>query len=413
MEKISEISRSFRLVCEPGQVASVERLLEAEGFAFRPEPFSPYARRLVASPFPLGASLAAFFGCIYIQDRSSMLPPLALGSCAGELVLDMCASPGSKTGFLATLAGKDGFILANEPNRTRLGTLLANVERSAALNVGICSHPGERLPLPDGLFDKILLDPPCSGWGTVEKNPRVTKIWTPEKARTLISLQRRLLARAARLLTSGGMLLYSTCTTNYEENEAQIGYAEQELGLRRIPLAPFPGFSFEERPGGDGTLLVAGGESKSQGFYLALLKAPGEATKKSPVENGMSKSGSSLPPVPDLARLPEGSLENDGLKIRFHHAQAGRLPKEFHWRAPVIGSDKGGGFRPEPRMRSLLAQPAPGASVVFEDARELRNLVSGQSLQTGLKVPCASLWWQDLPLGFSAVKNGRLAPNFR
>ncbi|MDE6733912.1 MAG: RsmB/NOP family class I SAM-dependent RNA methyltransferase, partial [Desulfovibrio sp.] len=104
--------RSFRLVCAPCAIPRVEALLRAQGYAFEPEPFSPFCRRLVAEPVPLGRSLAAFFGYIYIQDRSSMLPPLALAPGAGGCALDMCASPGSKSGFLAQLVGEGGFVLA-------------------------------------------------------------------------------------------------------------------------------------------------------------------------------------------------------------------------------------------------------------------------------------------------------------
>ena len=105
------LRRSFRLVCNPGQIPSVEALLSAQGFVFEPEPFSPLARRLLQEPFPLGRSLAAFWGYVYIQDRSSMLPPLALAPGEGARVLDMCASPGSKTGLLAQLVGREGLVL--------------------------------------------------------------------------------------------------------------------------------------------------------------------------------------------------------------------------------------------------------------------------------------------------------------
>ena len=98
---MSNAARSFRLVCPPSATPLVEALLRAQGYVFAPEPFSPFCRRLLAEPRPLGSSLAAFFGYIYIQDRSSMLPPLALNPAPGAAVLDMCASPGSKTGFLA------------------------------------------------------------------------------------------------------------------------------------------------------------------------------------------------------------------------------------------------------------------------------------------------------------------------
>ena len=138
------LRRSFRLVCNPGQIPSVEALLSAQGFVFEPEPFSPLARRLLQEPFPLGRSLAAFWGYIYIQDRSSMLPPLALAPGEGARVLDMCASPGSKTGLLAQLVGREGLVLGNEPARPRLANLRRNL---AALNL-LQAGPANPCPCP-------------------------------------------------------------------------------------------------------------------------------------------------------------------------------------------------------------------------------------------------------------------------
>ena len=287
--------RSFRLVCAPEQAPLVELLLQSQGFTFEPEPFFPLARRLTAGSLPLGSSLAAVFGYIYIQDRSSMLPPLALAPEKGASVLDMCASPGSKTGLLAQMVGPEGFVLANEPSGNRLATLRRNLQ---TLNLFCCattSYPGEKLPLPgaengggtiqspnpmpDGAqsgWDRIQLDPPCSGWGTVEKNPQVLRLWQGDKLRPLISLQRRLLTEAARLLRPGGKLVYSTCTTNVEENEAQIRFALDELGLNFLPLAQPPGFTFADPalPEFAGSWRVnTGGDG--QGFFVALLQKPG------------------------------------------------------------------------------------------------------------------------------------------
>uniref|UniRef100_UPI0026ED717B RsmB/NOP family class I SAM-dependent RNA methyltransferase n=2 Tax=Desulfovibrio TaxID=872 RepID=UPI0026ED717B len=282
--------RSFRLVCPLEQMPQVESLLRAQGYEFEPEPFSPFCRRLLCEPRPLGSSLAAFFGYIYIQDRSSMLPPLALAPRQGEAVLDMCASPGSKTGFLGQLTGPDGFVLGNELSRARLATLRANLHACNLPHVGTCSFEGQALPLTPGTWDAIQLDPPCSGWGTVEKNPQVLKLWQGDKLKGLVGLQQLLLAHAARLLRPGGRVVFSTCTTNDDENEAQVRFAEEELGLVREHLTPFEGFVWEERPGGEGTLRVDGERSAAQGFYVALLRKPADAP---------------LPELPPLSAEPD------------------------------------------------------------------------------------------------------------
>ena len=307
--------RSFRLVCPPEQMPQVESLLRAQGYEFEPEPFSPFCRRLLCEPRPLGSSLAAFFGYIYIQDRSSMLPPLALAPRQGEAVLDMCASPGSKTGFLGQLTGPEGFVLGNELSRARLATLRANLHACNLPHVGTCSYEGQALPLTPGTWDAIQLDPPCSGWGTVEKNPQVLKLWQGDKLKGLVGLQQLLLAHAARLLRPGGRVVFSTCTTNDDENEAQVRFAEEELGLVREHLTPFEGFVWEQRPGGEGTLRVDGERSAAQGFYGPAAQARGRSPARDPARLRRARCAHGRPqrgPRPQPPRRTPGPAPGAG-----------------------------------------------------------------------------------------------------
>ena len=318
MTDTPSLRRSFRLVCNPGQIPSVEALLSAQGFVFEPEPFSPLARRLLQEPFPLGRSLAAFWGYVYIQDRSSMLPPLALAPGEGARVLDMCASPGSKTGLLAQLVGREGLVLGNEPARPRLANLRRNLAALNLLQAVTCSWPGESLPLPDASWDAVLLDPPCSGWGTTDKNPQAIKRWQGDRLKPMLDLQRKLLTEASRLLRPGGKLVYSTCTTNVDENEGQVRFAVEGLGLEPIPLEPFPGFVFAapELPGCEGTLRVDEGASNAQGFYIALLRKPGDSVAVPGLARGTAATAAyrAIPPAflaefgLSPALLPPGDL---------------------------------------------------------------------------------------------------------
>lgn len=406
--------RSFRIVAPESAQQLVLDFMALEGFASSPEPFSPVCRRMTSEPFPLGSSLAARFGYIYIQDRSSMLPPVLLGPPAGAAVLDMAASPGSKSGFLAQLAGHDGFVLANEPSRDRLATLRANLQRANLIQAAISQYPGEKLPLRPASWFFAALDPPCSGWGTAEKHPKTLQLWRGAKLLPLIRLQRALLRHAEHLLAPGGRLLYSTCTTNGSENEEQTAWAADELGLVPQPLPHPPGFVYEEKGGG---LLINGEASGSQGFYLSLLtKASGEAAPEELsaadgleqlIQSGLLITRDTLATeVFDPYLLPPGQLGLFNGKVRFLPDQApAMLPSRCRFQGLALGRYANGHFQADPTLRCALR--ADGPRIVFETAAEIRQFLSGAALQTGLRSSEASLWWRDLPLGCCKIKNGR------
>lgn len=388
-----------------------------QGFVLEPEPFCRQALRMLSGNMPLGSSLAAWFGVVYIQNRASMLPPLALlHDCQPKLILDMCASPGGKSSFLATLAGSSCLVLANEPNRERFQTLRRNLDRLQLLNAALCQYPGEQLPLPDSLMPAILLDPPCSGWGTADKNPRVTTLWTEEKVTPLINLQRLLLREAARLLEPGGALVYSTCTTNVHENEEQVLFAQAELGLNLQQLPRFPGFHYHEpqRPGCDGCLRIDQELSQSQGHFLALLRKPGQK----PEEKRHELPG--VPLAPDsfsslsadvLPDLGPGELRLFRDNVHFIHHGAGLLPENLRWQGLKVGRLAKGTVRPLPRARALLPeQPGPW-DFVTEDPQPLQKLLSGQSLEAPAAASGGSLcglYYRDLGLGWLKRKGKRV-----
>jgi len=425
------VARSFRLVCDDPEIPLAEALLASEGFSFEPEPFSPWCRKLIDEPIPLGSSLAARFGLIYIQDRSSMLPPLALAPGRGAAVLDMCASPGGKTSFLAQLAGRGGYVLGNEPSADRLATLRQNLARMNLPQAVASGLKGQELPLPENSFGHILLDPPCSGWGTAGKNPKVLTLWKPGKVEPLIALQRELLVKAVSLLAPGGRLLYSTCTTNRAENEEQVAWASAELGLTVEELPLFSGFSFHEPviAEASGTLRVDGEGSDAQGFYLALFIKPGissESPSPSPpqdscawasLKRGGGKAGrhgwEALPPqaLEDASlawdNLPAGRFEVFKDELCFLPARGeGLLPPRR--KGQRLGSARGGVFRPWARARLLLPGPGQGPELNVEDPGTLSALLEGRSLQSGAKAARLGLYFRGLPLGFLAVKGGRI-----
>jgi NOL1/NOP2/sun family putative RNA methylase len=157
------------------------------------------------------------------QEAVSMIPAIALDAQPGELVLDMCASPGSKTTQIAEHLDGRGIVMANEVVNSRINTLVANTKRHGSITPIIVHHDGRFIPkVPQTGFDKILVDAPCTGSATTRKNPDVWNKWLPSGGRALHKLQLELLTRAITLTKPGGKIVYSTCSLDPIENEAVI-----------------------------------------------------------------------------------------------------------------------------------------------------------------------------------------------
>ncbi len=348
-----------------------------------------------------------------------MLPPLALNPAPGSAVLDMCASPGSKTGFLAQLTGREGFVMGNEPNHTRLATLRQNLFTMNLLHAATCSYPGEALPLPDQGWDYIQLDPPCSGWGTVERHPDVLTLWQGDKVKPLVGIQRKLLEEAFRLLTPGGKVIFSTCTTNVRENEEQVRWACDTLGFVVDPLVPFDGFVFEDPylPGCEGTLRVDSAASDAQGFYIAALRKPASTLQPEvdTVPTGLDadilpRRAPSLPAWLNDATLPEGEIAVIREQALFLPRYAlEHFPTTFRWRGFPLGKLAGGVLRVSPRLRELMPEYAgdTATGVNIDEPQALQALLSGQSLTVRTREKELGLYFRGLPLGRLKVKGQR------
>lgn len=171
----------------------------------------------------LGGMWEHHVGMFYMQGASSVLPVMALAPRPGERVLDLCAAPGGKTALIAEMMQDKGLLVANEPSHARRRILKANIDRMGATNVCFTDHFGEKFPL-ETKFDCILLDGPCSAEGSLRGT--WSKVFDYERNNSyregLQRTQIKLLNRACELLKDGGRLVYSTCTYDPLENEAQV-----------------------------------------------------------------------------------------------------------------------------------------------------------------------------------------------
>ncbi|HYQ86797.1 MAG TPA: 16S rRNA (cytosine(967)-C(5))-methyltransferase RsmB [Bacteroidota bacterium] len=159
-------------------------------------------------------------GFFSIQDESAALPVLLLAPEPGDRVIDMCAAPGGKTTFIAELMNNKGEILAVDKYESRLNMVKLNCERLGIQNVRL--HVGDATELNSVPAERVIVDVPCSGLGTLRKKPDIKWKREPEDIPKLAAQQLHLLERAAELVKPGGVLVYSTCTTEPEENIMQL-----------------------------------------------------------------------------------------------------------------------------------------------------------------------------------------------
>ena len=258
------------------------KLLEEEVFKVLPLEGLPHAYSVLEEPFPLGCSFSHYLGNIYLQDPSSMVPPLVLEPKEGELVLDVASAPGSKTTQMASLMGNKGLILANEVSVKRSKSLSYNLMKLGVMNAVVTLLDGNRLgKLYFETFDKVLLDPPCSALGTLKTSLEPLKWWKMKRSEKLSHLQWNLLVSAIKALKPGGILVYSTCTIVPIENEALISRAVKEYGLEieeikwdvfkvRLGLKEFRGERFVE--GIERTIRIYQHEVPGEGFFIAKLR---------------------------------------------------------------------------------------------------------------------------------------------
>lgn len=195
--------------------------------------------RVEQARFSLGASIEFLLGYYYLQGAAAQAPVEVLDPRPGELVLDCCAAPGGKTTQLAAMMQNKGVIIALEKKSHRLLSLRNNLERMGVSNTVVCHLDAAKAAKLGVKFDKVLLDAPCSG------NYASDQDWfskrTLEDIQKSAQFQRHLLKAALGVLKPGGILVYSTCTLEPEENELNMQWLIEHADVRIEPLGPLIG----------------------------------------------------------------------------------------------------------------------------------------------------------------------------
>ena len=219
---------AFRVVANRASQSEILARLSAAGAALESSDIVDGAWRVSGVTSLLREMSAA--GEIYLQDEASQLVAHTMEVKRGERILDLCAAPGGKTTLMADLAGDAAFIVAADRSPTRLATVISTARLHELKSMlPLLLDATEQLPFVRESFDRVLVDAPCSGTGTLRANPEIRWRLAPTDFASFAQQQKRILSRAVEVLKPGGRLVYSTCSVEREENEEVIATVDLQL----------------------------------------------------------------------------------------------------------------------------------------------------------------------------------------
>lgn len=364
-----------------------------------------------------------FAGSYYIQEPSAMTAASALGTQPGDLVIDLCAAPGGKSTQIASDLQNDGLLVSNDISAGRVKVLKKNLEQSGIRNSLIVSeNPMKLADRWTGVFDRVIVDAPCSGEGMFRKDTKLVSSWENEGPEVFVAIQREILEAAHRLLKVNGELVYSTCTYNMMENEENIqwfmnAFSGYELVDIKSDLGVSSGFQTDGLADTECTARVWPHHHEGEGHFIAKLKKTDgenysyvEAAPKINKEQlelfkifaddlGLKLSKQELNRLnvikDTLYLLPEISLSVKGLRV-FSNG----------W---MLGIFKKNRFEPSQAMAcGLLAEQVNNHIDYDYDDIDTLNYLKGNTLEVDKPNGWYLVCVDGLGLGFGKVVNKRL-----
>ena len=387
----------------------------------RAVPWCRYGRYLKERPsFTLDPAFHC--GAYYVQEASSMfighlyeqaMARIGRNRDAGLRILDLCAAPGGKTTLLATLAGLENIVVANEVIRARAMTLADNVRKWGLGNVVVTNNDPAHFVGLQEYFDVIAVDAPCSGEGMFRKDLQAREQWSPENVRLCAQRQRRILSDIWGSLKPGGILLYSTCTFNRTEDEENIAWLVDQYDCEPIEVELDPAWGIvRSEEAGICTFRFYPHRVEGEGFFAAVLhKADGKVRLRTP-----KPRRTILVPLPRPAATVVGRwfgqpehmcFAQAGDNIYGYYGESYPMVKVLSESLSVVysgvlaGQLFGGKLRPEHPLalfHDLAQDSAPSVRLGLEEARQYlrKQEIDVSLLQEGINL----VRYGELPLGW-------------
>ena len=369
-----------------------------------------------------------FAGLYYLQEPSAMTPASRLPVEPGDKVLDVCAAPGGKATELGAKLCGEGVLVANDISSSRAKGLLKNLEVFGIGNMLVLSEePGKLEGYFPEYFDKILIDAPCSGEGMFRKDKKMVKAWEEHGPSFFSKLQKSIISQASHMLKPGGLMLYSTCTFDPEENERIIEFLLNESPeFQILDIIPYEGFvhgmpevTETKNPAFAKTVRIFPHKMKGEGHFLALLQKGEKADI--PARTGSSKKSKDLPEdlalfFKDVSWTPKAErLDIHGERVYYMPDDLPDLKKiRFLRSGLLLGELKKKRFEPSQALAMNLS-PETYSKVIdltCDDPRVIRYL-KGETVDVDDLVDSKDKGWylicvDGFSLGWGKLSNGTL-----
>ena len=366
-------------------------------------------------------------GCYYVQEASSMFLQQVLEQYVdtSSVVLDLCAAPGGKSTLISEYLGRDGLLLANEVVRQRVFILSENIQKWGNGNTVVTHNtPAEYGEKCANLFDCMVVDAPCSGEGMFRKDPQAREEWSPQVVKQCAERQRKIMMDVWDALKPGGILIYSTCTFNRQENEDNIAWIAEVLGAEVLPIDYEPEWGITE---GSAGYHFYPHKAKGEGFYICAMRkhdAPfSQFHAKAPKPAGKENAHA------DYIREMRTWLQHpDEWAIRYTDRFATAYPLKFKELIDFLysqmtcistgfglGEERGKGIAPQHSLsmaKDFRKEAFPNVALTREQA--LAYLRTEALTLTDVPLGLLLLTYEGVPLGFAKNVGNRqnnLYPN--
>ncbi|HII29720.1 hypothetical protein AUJ69_01880 [Candidatus Woesearchaeota archaeon CG1_02_47_18] len=277
---LSFIRKSIRVNTLKIGVRELKHRLESKGWRLDAVPWCREGFWIEGERTDIGNLEEHSLGYFYVQEAASMIPPVVLKPEPGQVVLDMCAAPGSKATQIAAMMKNQGVVIANDYQGERLKPLGINLQRMGVSNCITTLMHGFSIK-GQQIFDRVLVDAPCSGTGNIRRSLGTLKMWNPTMVRRLAGMQRLLACRGFESLKPGGLMVYSTCSVEPEEDEGVVDFLLSKYSnacLRRIRLrirsspavTEFEGNAYN--PDVDKCLRLWPQDNNTEGFFVVGIE---------------------------------------------------------------------------------------------------------------------------------------------